>query len=259
MQNYSLKLVHMTWRRFINIFKPQVYFSVKTRVYSHALIYYKTCNTTYFNWSNINLNKLIIKEALSPNFSLYVHPVPVCLILAYWKGRPLKTERAELLALIYKGWRKSGRPSFPIIFPIYILRWSPGSSNRKPTRTKAAVRYSNHGSGSERGNRYIAESRPVLLFQRRTDSFLCSFTSLGDALRHPPHHTVTAPDLLAKQVPASIPYRYIRLRPELCSSSERHPVKRHENRGYSCPLSSVFFTATRERGLRLQVARQMES
>ena len=135
----------------------------------------------------------------------------MCLSLVYWKGRALKTETAELLALIYKGWRKSGRPSVPIIFPIYILRWSPGSSNRKPTRTKAAVRYGNYGSGSERGNRYIAESRPVLLFQRRTDSFLCSFTPSRPSVMHCvtlPTILSQPPDLLAKQVPASIPYRY---------------------------------------------------
>lgn len=143
---------------------------------------------------NVNINKFIMKEFLSRNFSLHVVSVYVCLSLVYWKGRALKTETAELLALIYKGWRKSGRPSVPIIFPIYILRWSPGNSNRKPTRTKAAVRYGNYGSGSERGNRYIAESRPVLLFQRRTDSFLCSFTPSRPSVMH----CVTLPTTLSQ-------------------------------------------------------------
>jgi len=159
-----------------------------------------------------------------------------------------------LLALIYKGWRKSGRPSVrPNYIPHiqYILRWSPGNSNRKPTRTKAAVRYGNYGSGSERGNRYIAESRPVLLFQRRTDSFLCSFTPSRPSVMH----CVTLPTILSQPLTCQLSkflrpshihrYTYTRLQSELCASSERHPAKRHENQDYSCPLSSVFFTATR--------------
>jgi hypothetical protein len=109
-----------------------------------SLKYYLSIIRRKLSWISLQ-----ITQDLSWNISLYV--VPVILGLHYRPrknsfsahcysiGRGVKTERTELLALIYKGWRTSGAALIPIIFPVYILRWNSGYGNRESTRTKESA------------------------------------------------------------------------------------------------------------------------
>lgn len=102
--------------------------------------------------------------------------------------------RTEFLTLIYKGWRKSGgSTSIPIIFPIYI-KVEPGEEQQKADeRTKAAVRWTRHGSGSERGNRYIA--RLVRYYYSSDVQITSSAPSRPSVMHCVPSHTAPNPCL----------------------------------------------------------------
>lgn len=144
-------------------------------------------------------------------------------------------QRTELLALIYKGWRTSGAAFIPIIFPVYILRWNPGYSNRKQDRTKAST-----GLGQAACEGMVTPPSLVRYYYSRDVQSASSSPSHLSVMHCDPSHA--APNPLTCQTSSCLHRSQIYVfGPKLWSSSERYPVKDHEKQCYQRYLSSKIF------------------